>query len=169
MALFGMMPFVQQPAHSDRASGVIGILYPPIDCETDFDYDFWAKYDSAMLEEWNISSQTLCLEGLNEQEKEDLQSALQRVGQNVIIMSVDNVVLEGMNHRARGVAQPSENFGKVEFNYEESSKVLSHETLHLMLEQIGYPKSCYVDAVHENAYRYARYYDSVMILAHFDC
>lgn len=169
IALIGMMLFVQQPAHSDRASGVIIILYPPFDCKTDFDHHFWAKYDSAMAKEWNISSQTICLEGLSEQEKADLQATLQRVGLNVIVIQDDNPIIDGINHRASGMAQPTENFGAVEFNYEESTKVLSHETLHLMLEEAGYPKSCYVNAVHDNAYNYARHYNNIMILAHFDC
>jgi hypothetical protein len=66
-----------------------------------------------------------------------LQAALHRIGKNVIAMSVDNVTIEGINDRAYGVAQPTENFGEVEFNYMESTKILSHETLHLMLEEQG--------------------------------
>jgi hypothetical protein len=163
------MLLVQQPAHSEKVSGVVVLVYPPFDCKTDFDYDFWAKYDSAMIKEWNIQSQTLCLDGLTEEDKANLQVALQRVGLNVIIMQDDNQIVDGINDRAHGVAQPSVNFGAVEFNYERSTTVLSHETLHLMLEEAGNPKTCYVEAVHDNAYSYARYYDDIMILAHFEC
>lgn len=55
-----------------------------------------------------------------------MQAALHRIGKNVIAMSVDNVTIEGINDRAYGVAQPTENIGAVEFNYMESTKVLSH-------------------------------------------
>ncbi|AFU57970.1 hypothetical protein Ngar_c10280 [Candidatus Nitrososphaera gargensis Ga9.2] len=158
-----------QPAYSDDEPGVVILLYPPTDCKTDFDQDFWAKYDSAMAQEWGISSQTICLDQLNEQEKADLQTALHRVGLNVIVMQDNNQIIHGINDRAQGVAQPTVNFGAVEFNYEYSAKVVSHETLHLMLEERGYPKSCYVDAVHEHAYTLARYYDNIMIIQHFEC
>jgi hypothetical protein len=121
-----------------------------------------------MAQEWNISSQTICLDRLTEEEKADLQATLKRVGLNVIVMQDDNPIIDGINDRAYGVAQPSVNFGAVEYNYQESTKTLSHETLHLMLEEMGYPKGRYVDAVHDNSYRFARYHD-VMILAHFDC
>jgi len=91
-----------------------------------FDSELRAKYDSAMAQEWNISSQTMCIEGRSDQEKTELQAALHRIGKNVIAMSVDNVTIEGINDRAYGVAQPTENIGAVEFNYMESTKVLSH-------------------------------------------
>jgi hypothetical protein len=158
-----------QPAYSEKASGVVILLYPPVNCDIDFDRDFWAKYDSAMAQEWNISSQTICLDQLTEEEQADLQAILQRVGLNVIVMQDDNPIVDGINDRAYGMAQPSVNFGAVEFNYKESTKTLSHETLHLMLEEMGYPKSCYVDAVHDNAYHFARYHDNIMIMAQFDC
>lgn len=111
----------------------------------------------------------ICFDRLSEQEKADLQAALNRVGLNVIVMQDDNQIVRGINDRAQGVAQTTVNFGAVEFNYEQSAKVVSHETLHLMLEERGYPKSCYVDAVHEHAYSFARYDGNVMIVQHFDC
>jgi hypothetical protein len=177
MRFYGFAPLVIliaitfiQPAYPESVSpGVIVLVYPPLDCNTDFDQDFWAKYDSAMAQEWGIFSQTICLEQLSEQVKADLQANLQELGFNVIVMQDNNEIVRGINDRAQGVAQPTLNFGAVEFNYQESSKVVSHETLHLILEEKGYPKSCYVDKVHENAYRFARYYDNVMILAYFDC
>jgi hypothetical protein len=169
--LISLMAFMlfMQPAYSDKASGVMVLLYPPTSCAVDFDSGFWAKYDSAMAQEWNIHSQTLCMEGLTDQIKADFRTALLKTGFNVIDMSVDNIIVRGLSDRAHGVAQPTENFGAVNFNYQESTKVVSHETLHLMLEEAGYPQSCYVDAVHEHAYSFARYDDNVMILAHFDC
>lgn len=161
---------IQQPALSYSEPGVVVILfYPPYDCNTDFDQEFWANYDSAMALEWSITSQTMCLENLGEWEKADLLTALQQVGLNMIVIQDNNTIVRGLNHRAEGVAFPSLNYGTVELNYKSSTKALSHETLHLMLEEMGHPKGCYVDAVHENAYRYARYYGNVIIMAHFDC
>lgn len=61
-----------------------------------------------MAQEWNISSDTICIEGLDDQEKKGLKAALHRIGKNVIAMSVDNVTIEGINARAYGVAQPTE-------------------------------------------------------------
>lgn len=168
-ATLAILPFQSQPAFSQAAGAVVVLFYPPYDCKTDFDPEFWANYDSAMKLEWNIPSQTMCLDRLSEEEKAGLLTDLQRAGLNVIVMQDDNMIVRGLNHRAEGVAQPSINFGAVELNYEESTKVLSHETLHLVLEDMGHPRSCYADRVHENAYRYARYYDSVMIMAHFEC
>lgn len=80
-------------------------------------------------------------------------------------MSVDNQIVEGINDKAGGIAQPTENFGAVEFNYDDSTKTVSCETLHLILKEMGYPKSCYVEAVHENANKYTRY-DNVLIMIH---
>lgn len=162
------MIFAQQPVFSEKNPGIVVLFYPPLDCETDFDADQWAAYDSAMAQEWNISSQTICLDKLVEQDKADLLTALQGAGLNVIVMQDDNTIVRGLNDRAQGVAQPALNFGSVEFNYQESTKVLSHETLHLMLEEAGHQKSCYVDAVHDNAYRFVKY-DDVMIMAQFEC
>lgn len=158
--------FSLQSAFGEEPLGVVIILYPPTSCENDFDKAFWSKYDSAMTEEWGISSQTLCLEGLTIFEKLTLEQDLQNVGLNVITMRDDNVAVPiGEN----GLARPSLNYGAVEFNYQDSTKTLSHESLHLVLEDMGYSQSCYVDKVHENAYRLARYYDNIMILKHFEC
>ena len=71
--MVGVMLFAQQPSFSDKASGVVILLYPPSDCRTYFDSELWVKYDSAMAQEWNISSQTMCVEGLDDQEKTELQ------------------------------------------------------------------------------------------------
>jgi hypothetical protein len=56
---------------------------------------------------------------------------------------------------ASGVAYPTENLAFVENNFEYSTAAVSHELLHLVLEERGYEKSCYVDKVHENQFRYA--------------
>ncbi|MEW6603194.1 MAG: hypothetical protein AB1351_00725 [Thermoproteota archaeon] len=170
LVLAVIVPIQQPPAFSQSEPGVVVVLfYPPYDCKTDFDQEFWANYDSAMKLEWNISSQTICLEKLSEQEKADLLAALHGIGLNVIVMQDENIIVRGLNYKAEGVAHPSLNYGEVELNYEKSTKALSHETLHLVLEDMGRLRSCYVDKVHENAYSYARYYDNVMIMAHFDC
>lgn len=167
LVLAAIMPV--QPISAQSEPGVVVLFYPPYDCRTDFDQKFWANYDSAMKLEWNISSQTICLDKLGEEEKAGLLSDLQAVGLNVIVMQDHNMIVKGLNHKAEGVAFPAMNYGAVELNYEKSTKALSHETLHLVLQDMGHPRSCYADAVHENAYNYARYYGKVIIMAHFDC
>lgn len=127
-------------AYSQSALGVVILLYPPTDCETDFNADFWAKYDSAMAQEWGIASQTMCLEGLSASEKIDLVSSLQDAGINVITMVVDNAMLPDVPG-VQGLARPHSNFGTVNFNYDETTKTVSHETLHLVLEERGTKKA----------------------------
>jgi hypothetical protein len=55
---------------------------------------------------------------------------------------------------ASGVAYPTENLTFVENNFGYSTGNLSHELLHLVLEEQGHEKSCYVDMVHENQFKY---------------
>lgn len=55
---------------------------------------------------------------------------------------------------ASGVAYPTENLAFAENNFEYSTSTLSHELLHLVLEEQGYKKSCFVDKVHENQFKY---------------
>jgi hypothetical protein len=158
-----------QPAQAKQDPAALVLFYPPADCETSFDPEFWAEYDSAMAEEWGVSSQTICLDKLTIIEKAELQSDLQKLGLNVIVMSADDHFLDGINDQALGVAQPAWNTGSVKFNGEYTTTTLSHETLHLVLEDLGYPKACYVDKVHEHASEFARYNDNIMVVQHFDC
>lgn len=55
---------------------------------------------------------------------------------------------------ASGVAYPTENMAFVENNFEYSTAAISHEILHLVLEEQGYERSCYADKVHENQFKY---------------
>lgn len=166
VALAVMLALVQ-PAYAQSADVVV-VLYPPNDCETDFDTDFWAKYDSAMAKEWGIASQTMCLEGLSAPEKTDLVSSLHDADINVITMVIDNAMLPDVPG-IQGLARPHSDFGTVDFNYRETAKTVSHETLHLILEERGYEKSCYADKVHENAYSFSRHDGNIMIIKHFEC
>jgi hypothetical protein len=52
--IISVMLFAQQQSFSDKTSGVVVLLYPPSDCRIEFDSELWAKYDSAMAQEWNI-------------------------------------------------------------------------------------------------------------------
>jgi hypothetical protein len=52
------------------------------------------------------------------------------------------------------VAYPTENLAFVQNNFEYSAGTLSHELLHLVLEQQAHEKNCYVDLVHENQFKY---------------
>src|SRR5688572_26183578 len=101
MLLVILVP-IQQPVFSESEPGVVVLFYPPYDCRTDFDQEFWANYDSAMALEWNISSQTICLDKLGEDEKASLVSDLQAVGLNVIVMQDQNMIVRGLNHKAEG-------------------------------------------------------------------
>jgi hypothetical protein len=56
---------------------------------------------------------------------------------------------------ANGIAYPTENIAFVRNNYAYSTATLSHEVLHLVLEEEGYPQSCYVDRVHENQFSFS--------------
>ena len=55
---------------------------------------------------------------------------------------------------AAGISYPSENIAFVRNNYFYSTGTLSHEILHLVLEEKGYSKSCFVDKVHENQFKF---------------
>jgi hypothetical protein len=168
VALVVLLATAQVQAYTQQPADVVVVLYPPNDCKTDFNADYWAKYDSAMAEEWGIASQTMCLDGLSASEKIELVSSLQDAGINVITMVIDNAMLPDVPG-IQGLSRPHSNFGTVDYNYYETTKTVSHETLHLVLEERGYEKSCYVDKVHENAYSLARHDDNIMIIAHFEC
>ena len=55
---------------------------------------------------------------------------------------------------ASGVAYPTENMAFVENNFEYSTAAISHEVLHLVLEEQGHDRSCYADKVHEHQFKY---------------
>jgi hypothetical protein len=64
----------------------------------------------------------------------------------VTIISLDE---NGTRHRIA-----SQETGSVKFNGKCTTTTLSHETLHLSLEDIGYPKACYVDKIHDNQFSF---------------
>ncbi|MEW6603730.1 MAG: hypothetical protein AB1351_03455 [Thermoproteota archaeon] len=72
--------------------------------------------------------------------------------QVVFLTKYSNKIFQKLT--ASGVAYPTENLAFVKNNFEYSTAAVSHETLHLVLEEKGHGKSCYVDAVHENQFRY---------------
>lgn len=53
---------------------------------------------------------------------------------------------------AEGIAYPGQDIGFVKNNYYDSTAALNHEILHLVLEENGYPKSCYIDKVHRSQF-----------------
>ena len=55
---------------------------------------------------------------------------------------------------ARGIAYVAEDMAFVENNFGYSTGTLSHEILHLVLEEEGHEKSCYVNKVHRNQFNY---------------
>ena len=84
-----------------------------------------------MIEKWGISSQTMCLDEMTLIQKTELQADLQKLVLNVIVMPADDHFLDGVNDKARRVAQPFLNTGSVKFNGEFTITILSHESLHL--------------------------------------
>lgn len=81
------------------------------------------------------------------------QSMLDTPGQQIVFLTEHS---EQVFQRplARGIAYPTENLAFVKNNFGYSTGTLSHELLHLVLEEQGYEKSCYVDKVHENQFKY---------------
>jgi hypothetical protein len=78
----------------------------------------------------------------------------EKIQQQVVFLTdySDSVFQRG---DASGVAYPTENIAFVRNNYAYSTGTLSHEILHLVLEEEGYPTSCYVDKVHENQFNFS--------------
>ena len=55
---------------------------------------------------------------------------------------------------AAGIAYVTEDMAFVQNNFEYSTGTLSHEILHLVLEEEGHKKGCYVNKVHRNQFNY---------------
>jgi hypothetical protein len=121
-----------------------------IDCHL-FDRIYWRAFDELMLEEWGIHSVSICVDWDEEYEA----YVLGMIQENIVIC--DNTSLrfnneDGEIRSARGLSYPNVNRGYVRWQGEENtSDTLSHEILHLILQERGYDKDVYIDMVHENA------------------
>jgi hypothetical protein len=151
-----------------------------MNCHLDFDTEFWSGFDAAMAQEWNVTATTDCHE--TEQfpstlrKYDELAGTLVAREQNSTTIASVSAYIDRLLARdareqqvvfltehsqevfqkplASGVAYPSEDVAFVENNFEYSTAALSHEILHLVLEEEGHDKGCYVDLVHENQLRY---------------
>lgn len=163
------------------------IFMVSMNCQLDFDHDFWSDFDAAMMHEWNITTITGCHEVesfpssiyayknlASRMIAQDINSTVVAVQVSDFTAYIDALLDQDMpdvqteqvvfltKHSdkifqkplASGVAYPTENIAFVENNFEYSTAATSHEILHLLLEAEGHEKSCYVDAVHENQFRY---------------
>jgi hypothetical protein len=156
------------------------IFMMSMNCQLDFDSELWSDFDGAMAQEWNVTVTTGCYETKQFpstlREYDELAETLTTMEQNstsiaTVSAYIDRLLAQGANEQqvvfltehtqrvfqkplASGVAYPSENLAFVENNFEYSTAALSHEILHLILEEEGHGKRCYVDLVHENQLRY---------------
>lgn len=96
---------------------------------------------------WRASDFTTYIDSILSQDQFDVQEE-----QVVFLTKHSDKIFQKLT--ASGVAYPTENLAFVENNFEYSTAAVSHEILHLVLEEEGHGKSCYVDAVHENQSRY---------------
>jgi hypothetical protein len=165
-----------------------------LNCSMDFRPNFWGGFDTAMLEEWNITTITNCYQvdkfPSNYHDYENLENTLSNVENSndititqtrpvnfttyidKILLNQNLIDLQERQHKqvvfltkysksvfqrddAAGISYPSENIAFVRNNYFYSTGTLSHEILHLVLKEEGYPKSCYVDKVHENQFKFS--------------
>jgi hypothetical protein len=76
------------------------------------------------------------------------------IGAEQIVFLTEHSEQVFQNPLASGIVYPTENMAFVENNFEYSTGTVSHELLHLVLEEQGYDKRCYVDMVHENQFRH---------------
>jgi hypothetical protein len=156
------------------------IFMMSMNCHLDFDSEFWSGFDTSMAQEWNITVTTGCHEteqfpstlrkydelagtlAAREQNSTEIASVSAYIDRLLAQDASDRQVVFLTEHSQRvfqkplasGVAYPSKDVAFVENNFEYSTAALSHEILHLVLEEEGYDKDCYVDLVHENQLRY---------------
>ncbi len=145
------------------SSDIITIVHHPIDFTTYFD-------------------KLLLLSNHSTNDNDDSEER-QKQQQVVFITQYSKAVFQIEN--AAGVSYPSENIAFVRSDLFYTTKSLSHEILHLVLEEEGYPKGCYIDKVHENHFKpslgkvakddedndnnYMRSAYYYQIIARFDC
>ena len=169
-----------------------------VNCSLGFDQNFWGDFDGAMASEWNVTTATSCYEidqfPADRAEYRNLANRL--ASQQTSTASVDftsyiDNLLEGRqgkqvvfltewsqpifrHYAAGGIAYVKEDVAFVKNNMEYSTGNLSHEVLHLALEEEGYDKACYADKVHENQHLFAMEKmgpsgNSYPIVKKFDC
>lgn len=151
-----------------------------VNCPLDFDSELWSGFDTAMAQEWNVTVTTSCHESerfpSTLREYGDLAETVMAERENLTAIAsvtayIDLLLAQGDHEQqvvfltehsqqvfqkplASGVAYPSENLAFVENNFGYSTASLSHEILHLVLEEQEHEKSRYVDMVHENQLKY---------------
>lgn len=171
-----------------------------VDCSSGFDQGFWGDFDNSMASEWNVTTVTSCYEvdhfPADRVEYRNLANRLasEQTGTAGIDFTsyIDNLLAgqEGRqgkqvvfltewsqpifrHYAAGGIAYVKEDMAFVKNNMEYSTGNLSHEVLHLALEEQGYDKSCYADKVHENQHLFAMEKmgsrGSYPIVKKFDC
>lgn len=158
------------------------VTFLSLNCTLDFNEDYWKLFDSAMMQEWNVTATSFCLEveryPTNRSELYELAESwhLPNGTQTVFITPYDLDI-----HRSqitRGVALPQDNIAFVQSkpNGRTLSEITSHEILHLILEERGFEDDCYSKKVHRYAYREPfAYYETHWILnrleviARFEC
>lgn len=172
-----------------------------IDCSSGFDQNFWGDFDGAMLNEWNITTVTSCHEvdqfptSLAEYKSLANRLASEQTGTSSVDFTgyIDNLLAgaEGRqgkqvvfltqfslpvfrNYAAGGISYVKQDMAFVKNNMDYSTGNLSHEVLHLALEEEGYDKACYADKVHENQHLFVMEKmgssgNSYPILKKFDC
>lgn len=175
------------------------IFMMSMNCPLDFDSELWSGFDAAMAQEWNVTVTTGCYEteqfpsNLREYEKLAGTMLAERESNSTAVTStaayIDRLLAQGDREQqvvfltkhslqvfqkplASGVAYPSENMAFVDNNFEYSTAPLSHEILHLVLEEEGHDKGCYVDMVHENQLKYDLLQmgeNKLPVIKRFDC
>lgn len=121
-----------------------------IECERDFDPAYWRAFDALMAEEWNIQSVSICPSWDGEYQK----YVLGMISENVIVVNSTRFFTDD-HHTIHGTAWVTINRGHVTWNGEAATgKAVSHEVLHLVLEERGYPHDIYVKRVHKFALSY---------------
>lgn len=155
-----------------------------LNCSVDFDSDLWAGFDAGMKEEWNLDASTSCQDVsdfpqdlhsyknlANKLIEERSNQMLQRYSDNFtayfdflyrtqnekqqVVFLTEYSESVFIKPTASGVAYAEHDLAFVKNKFEYSTSTLSHEILHLVLEEEGYERSCYVDKVHENQYLFS--------------
>lgn len=73
------------------------------------------------------------------------------------------------NEFADGIAYVKHDLALVRNNYHYSTGTISHEMLHLVLEEQGKSRACFHDAVHDHQYDYKINLPSYSIINKFEC
>jgi hypothetical protein len=141
-----------------------------------------AKIPSNLYEYKTLASKLLAMRDENAVASTDFttyidsllgQSLFDRQKEQQIVFLTEYSETVFLNPAARGIAYPTENMAFVKNNYEYSTATISHEILHLVLEEQGYDKECYVEQVHENQFSFAMMqmgsYNKFPLVNKFEC